>query len=94
MHRRRRGKLVLGGNGFQHLVDLDRLALSQKPPQCVVDQIKPFVLGGVQQLEILLHRGSFRHVLEQPVIGHAESGRGVHVIHILVVDKRTRLADQ
>jgi hypothetical protein len=52
------------------------------------------VLGGVQQLEILLDRGSFRRVLDQLVIGHAESRRGIHVIHILVVDKRTRLADQ
>jgi len=33
-------------------------------------------------------------VLEQLIIGHAESRRGVHVVHIPVVDKRTRLADQ
>jgi len=94
IHRRRRGKLVLAGNDFQNVVHLDRLALGQEPPECVVDEIKPFVLGGVQQLEILLDRGSFRRVLEQPVIGHAESSRRVHVVHIFVVDKRTRLADQ
>lgn len=85
---------MLAGNDFQNVVGLDRLALSQEPPQCVIDEIKPFVLGGVQQPEILLHRGSFRRVLEQLVIGHAESRRGVHVVHVFVVDKRTRLADQ
>ena len=94
IHRRRRGKLVLAGNDFQNVVGPDRLALSQEPPECVVDEIKPFVLGGVQQLEILLDRRSFRRGLEQLIIGHAESCRGVHVVHILVVDKRTRLADQ
>ena len=91
---RRRGKLMFAGNDFQNVLGLDRLSLSQEPPQCVIDEVKPFVLGGVQQLEILLDCGSFRRVLEQLIIGHAESRRGVHVVHILVVDKRTRLADQ
>ena len=94
MHRRRRGKLVLAGNDFQNVVRLDHLALGQVPPEWVVDEIKPFVLGGVQQLEILLDRGSFCRVLEQPVIGHAKSRRRVHVVPIFVVDKRTRLTDQ
>jgi hypothetical protein len=94
MHRRRSGQLVLRGDGFQHLVDLDGLALGQTRPQCIIDEIQAFVLSRVQQLEILLHRGSFRRILEQLIIGHAEAGRGIHVAHVLVVDKRTRLADQ
>ena len=73
---------MLADNDFQNVVGLDRLALSQEPPQCVIDEIKPFVLGGVQQLEILLDRRSFRRGLEQLIIGHAESRRGVHVVHI------------
>jgi len=93
MHRCRSGQLVLAGDNFQNVVGLDRLALRQEPPQCVVDEIKSFMLGRVQQLEILLDGGLFRRVLEQLIIGHAESRRGVHVIDVLVVDKRTRLAD-
>lgn len=85
---------MLGGNDFHNLVGGDRLARGHKPPQGSVDKIKPFVLGGVQQLEILLDRGSFRCVLEQLVVGHAESRRGVHVVHVLVIDERTRLANQ
>jgi hypothetical protein len=94
MHCGRSGKLLLAGNNFQNVVGLDRLALGQKPPQCVIDEIKSFMLGGIEQLEVLLDRGSFRRVLEQLVIGHAEPRRGIHVIHILVVDERAWLADQ
>jgi len=85
---------LLAGNDFQNVVGLDRLALGQEPSQCVIDEIKSFVLGGVQQFEVLLDRRSFRRVLEQLVIGHAKSRRRVHVVHIFVVDERSRLADQ
>jgi hypothetical protein len=94
MHRGRSGKLVLAGHDFQNVVDLDRLALGQKPAQCIIDEIQPFVLGGIQQLEILFDRRRLRRVLEQLIIGHAESRRGIHVIRILIVDERARLADQ
>ena len=94
MHRHRSGQLVFAGDDFQNIVGLDRLALGQKPAQCVIDEIKSFMLGRVQQLEILLHCGSFRRVLEQLIVGHAESRRRIHVIHILVVDERAWLADQ
>jgi len=84
---------VFADNDFQNVVGLDCLAIGQEPSQCVIDEIKPFVLGGVQQLEILLDRGSFGRVLEQLVIGHAEPRRGIHVIHIFVIDEGARLAD-
>ena len=85
---------MLDGNDLQHVGGLDRFALGKKPPQRIIHKLQPFVLGGVQQLEILLDRGSFRRVFEQLIISHAESRRGVHVMHVLVVDKRTWLADQ
>jgi hypothetical protein len=94
MHRRGRRKLSPGGHGLQHVGGGNRLAGGQKPPQGIVDQFQPFMLGGVQQLEILLDRGSFRRVLEQSVVGQAEARRGVHVVHVLVVDEGARLADQ
>ena len=52
------------------------------------------MLRGMQELEILLDRRSFRRGLGQLVIGHPESRRRVHVVHIFVVDERSRLADQ
>jgi hypothetical protein len=86
--------LLFGSHHLQYVGGADRLAARQEPPQHVVDKIQPFMLGGVQQLEILLDRGSFRRALEQPVIGHAEPRGGVHVVDVFVVDERTRLADQ
>jgi hypothetical protein len=86
--------LLLGGHDGQHLGGGDHLPLGQEPPQSVVDKIQPFVLGGIQQLEILFDGGSLRGVAEQLIIGHAESRRGVHVVHVLVVDKRAGLANQ
>lgn len=86
--------MLFGGDCLQHVVGGDRFACRQEPSQHVVDQFQPFVLGGVQQLEILLEGGCFRRALEQPVVGHAEPRGGVHVVDVLVVDERTRLADQ
>lgn len=48
----------------------------------------------VQDLEILLHGGRFAAPGGQLVVGHAEPGRGVHVLDVFVVHKRARLADQ
>jgi hypothetical protein len=47
-HRRRSGKLLLGGNDFQDVVGFDRFARGQEPPQYLIDKIKPFVFGGIQ----------------------------------------------
>ncbi|MCS5618666.1 MAG: hypothetical protein NZ808_02310 [Myxococcota bacterium] len=87
-------KLLFGDNDCQDVFGCDRFAGGQEPPQCIIDKIKSFVLGGVQQLEILLDGGSFRRVLDQLIIGHAESRGGVHVVDILVIDKRAGLADE
>jgi hypothetical protein len=86
--------LPFGSDRLQYGGGSDRLACRQEPPQHVVDQFQPFVLGGVQQFEILLDGRTLRGVLEQPVVGHAEPRGGVHVVDVLVVDERTRLADQ
>ncbi len=93
-HFGRGGKLLFAGNDFQNVIGFDRFAGGQEPPKCLVDKFKAFVLGGIQQLEVLLDRGGFRRVLEQLIVGYSEPCRGVHVVRVFVVDKRTRLADQ
>ena len=62
------GELRLGRHGQQNFVCLDRFARLQKQTQYIIYPVKPFVLGGVQQLEILLDRRSFRRGLEQLII--------------------------
>jgi hypothetical protein len=93
-HYGRRWKLLRGGDPLQHVGGGDRGTRRQEPTQRFFDHFKPFVLGGVQQLEILLDRGGFRRVLEQLIVGHTEPRRGVHVVDVLVVDERTGLANQ
>jgi hypothetical protein len=92
----RRGswKLLLTGNDFQYSFRLNGFAFGQEPPQCVVDQLQAFVLGCVQQLEILLDGRLLRRALEELVVSHPESRRRVHVIDVPVIDKCTRLADK
>jgi len=93
-HRRGIGQLLFGSDHLQHAVGGDRLAARQEPPQHVVDKIQPFMLGGVQQLEILLDGRTLRGVLEELIVGQAEPRGGVHVVDVLVVDERAWLADQ
>ncbi len=92
--RGRSGKLLVFGNDFQYVVRPHRLAFGQEPSQCSVDQLQAFVLGSVQQLEVLFDGRLLRRPLEELVVGHAECGRRVHVIDVLVINKRARFADQ
>jgi hypothetical protein len=88
------GKLLLGGHELQDIVGLDRFSRGQEPSQCVVNQIETFVLGGMQDLQILPDGRGFGRATEQLVVGHAESRGGVHVVHVLIIDERPRLSDQ
>jgi hypothetical protein len=81
----------LGFGDRQHVVGLDRFPFRQEPSQYVVDQIKAFMFGGMQEFEVLLDGGCFSRVAQQLVVCHAESRGGVHVIHVLVVEERARL---
>jgi len=52
------------------------------------------VLGRIENLEVLLHPGLLTLAFDQLVVGHSESRRRVHVIHIFIVQKGARLANQ
>ena len=52
------------------------------------------MFGGMQEFEVLLDGGCFGRVAQQLIVCHAESRRGVHVLHVPVIDERTGLADQ
>ena len=84
----------MGGHELQDLVGLDRLARGQTPSQDIVHQIETFVLGGMQNFQILFDGRCFRRVAQELVIRHAESRGGVHVVHVLIVDKRPWLPHQ
>jgi hypothetical protein len=88
---RRSRKLLLRFDDRQHVVGANRFSFRQEPSQGIVDQVKAFMFGGMQEFEILLDGGCFGGVTQQLVVCHAESRGGVHVIHVLVVEKRARL---
>jgi hypothetical protein len=94
MHVGRAGDLLLTLDAGLHVAGRDRFAFTEKPSQDVVDPIQAFVLGQMQNLQVLLHRGRFAHALDQLVVGHAKPRGGIQVMHILVVHKGARLANQ
>jgi len=85
---------LLGGHELQEIVGLDRFSRGQEPAQGVVNQIETLVLGGMQDLQILFDGRCFGRAIQQLIVRHSESCGGVHVVHVLIVDKRPRLADQ
>ena len=52
------------------------------------------MLGGMQDLQVLPDGGGFGRAVQQLVVGHSEPRGGIHVVHVPVVDKRSRLPDQ
>lgn len=93
-HVRRRGRTLLGGDHLHDFGRVDRLPLSEERPQHVVDQLQAFELRGVQEFQVLPDGGRFGGPLQQLIERHAKSSCRVHVVDILVVEKRARLADQ
>jgi len=50
---------LLGGHELQNIVGADRFPRGQEPSQGVVNQIETFVLGGMQDLQVLPDGGGF-----------------------------------
>lgn len=93
-HVRRRGKWLWSGDQRQDRVDAQRLVGGQSHAEGVVDRVQAVVFRGVQELQILLDRRRLRRAAQQLIKGHAEAGRGVQMLDILVVQERAWLADQ
>jgi hypothetical protein len=96
---RRTGDLLSALHDRQDFFGRDGFALGQEPSQDVIHQIQSFVFGRVQDFQVLLHSGRFMGgritgPREQLVVGHAKSSSRIQMVHVLVVGKRARLADQ
>jgi len=96
---RRAGDLLSALHDRQDFFRRDGFAFRQEPSQDVIHQVQSFVLGGMQDLQVLLHRGPFTGgrftaSREQLVVGHAEPSGRIQVVDVLVVGERARLADQ
>jgi len=58
---------------FYDFVSLDRDPLLEAIPQCVIDEIQAFMLGGMQNFQILLDRGFLLVASRELIVGHAEA---------------------
>jgi len=56
--------LLLGLDDLENIAGLKWLSFREEPSQHIVDQIKAFVFGCVQKLEILFHCRSFTRALQ------------------------------
>lgn len=82
------------GNGIENLFGRNGFAFGQEPSQDVVHKIQPLVLGGVQDLQVLLDGSRLAVPRKQLIIGHPKPGRRIQMVDVLVVGERARFADQ
>ena len=94
VHIRRAGNLLSALHHRQDFFRRDGLAGREEPAQHVVHHVEPFVLGGMQDLQVLLDRGLLTGPRQQLVVGHPKAGRGIQMVHVFVVDESARFADQ
>jgi len=78
----------------QNFFRRDGFAFRQEPSQDVIHQVQSFVLGGMQDLQVLLDCSRLTGPREQLVVGHAEPGCRIQMVDVFVVGERARLADQ
>lgn len=78
---------------FQDFVGLDCDPLLEAPTEHVIHDVQTFVLGGMQDFQILLDRGFFLVAGRQLIVGHAETRRGIEMIHVFVIQERARLVN-
>jgi hypothetical protein len=78
----------------QNFFRRDGLAFRKEPAQHVVHDVESFVLGGMQDFQVLLDRGLLTGPRQQLVVGHPKPGCGIQMIDVLVVGESARFADQ
>lgn len=90
---RRAGDLLSVLDDRENFFRRDGFALRQEPSQDIIHEFQSFVLGGMQDLQVLLDRGRFTGPREQLVVGHAKPGCRIQMIDVLVVGEGARFAD-
>lgn len=90
---RRAGNLLSALDDRENFFRRNGFAFRQEPSQYIIHEVQSFVLGGMQDLQVLLDRGRFAGPGEQLVVGHPKSGCRIQVIDVLVVGEGARFAD-
>lgn len=83
-----------GRHGLQDFVHANRRSGGQAGSQRVVDEVQSVVLRSMQEFQIVLDRRGLGGPAPQLIERHAEPSGRVHMLDILVVEKRTWLPHQ
>jgi len=90
---RRAGNLLSALDHGENFFRRDRFALRKEPSQNIIHEFQSFVLGGMQDLQVLLDRCCFTGPREQLVVGHPKPGCWIQMVDIFVVGESARFAD-
>lgn len=94
MNLQRTGQLLPTFHQAEYFVDCDRMAFREAPAEHIIDRVQAFVLGDMQNFQILFDRGFLVVAGHELIIGHAKVSRGVEVMDVFVIDKGPRLSHQ
>jgi hypothetical protein len=81
-------------HGTFHRSEGNGLVLVDRQTQRLLHRVFAVVCRQLQNLQVFTHRNSIGVMASQCVVGHAKVAAGEHVLVILVVLKRSRLANQ
>ena len=88
------GQLLPAFDEVQDFLRLNRNAFGETPPEHVIHQVQAFVLGGVQDFQILLDRGFLVMSGHELIVGHPKPSRRIQMIDVFVIEEGPRLSDQ
>jgi len=90
---RRAGDLLPALDHRKNFFRRDGFAFRQEPSQDIIHEVQSFVLGGMQDLQVLLDRCRFTGPREQLVKDHPKPGCRIQMVDVLVVGEGARFAD-
>ena len=88
------GQLLPAFDEDQDFLRLDLNAFGEAPSEHVIHQVQAFVLGGVQDFQILLDRRFLFVSSYELIVGHPKPSRRIQMIDVFVIEERPRLSDQ
>lgn len=94
MNLQRTGQLLLAFHQVENFLRCDGMAFREAPTEHIIDRVQAFVLGGMQNFQILFDRRFLVVSGHELIIGHAKVSRGIEVMDVFVIDKGPRLSHQ
>lgn len=88
------GQLLPTFHEVENFLRCDGVAFGEAPAEHIIDRVQAFVLGGMQNFQILFDRGFLVVSGHELIVRHAKASRGIEVIDVFVVQKGSGLSHQ